>query len=35
MLIMGLLKQVIIFLLLFNIDIDKVDDNKMIMFQNM
>lgn len=30
-----LIKKVVTFLLLFNIDINKVNDNKMIMFQNM
>ena len=30
-----LLKQVITFFLLFNIDISKMNDNKMILFQNM
>ena len=34
MFIIDLLKQVITFFLLFNIDINKMNDNKMILFQD-
>ena len=35
MFIIDLLKQVITFFLLFSIDINKMNDNKMILFQDM